>query len=121
LVIIYIPGDSYMADRDKLLKSGQFTLPRLFFLAVTGGIIVATVALGGVWLTVGYWVLTIAICVLLYLVATDYGVKMDKVDLTGQPSEAAAIEAAPTAEAVRPAPGEARVKRRTARPVKRRR
>ena len=110
-----------MAERDRVIKSGQLTLPRLLSLAVIGGIIVATVALGGVWLTVGYWLLTIAICVLLYLVATDYGIKMDKVDLTGQPSQAAAIEAAPVADAVRPAQAEARVKRRTARPVKRRR
>jgi hypothetical protein len=110
-----------MAERDRVIKSGQLTLPRLFFLAVIGGIIVATVALGGVYLTIGYWLLTIAICVLLYLVATDYGITMDKVDLTGQPSQGAAVEAAPAQEAVRATPGEARVKRKPARAVKRRR
>jgi hypothetical protein len=110
-----------MADKDKVIKSGQLTLPRLLFLAFIGGIIVATVALGGIWLTIGYWLLTIAICVLLYLVATDYGIKMDRVDMTGQPAQAAQIEAAPVADAVRATPGEARVKRRPARPVKRRR
>jgi hypothetical protein len=110
-----------MAERDRVIKSGQLTLPRLLFLAVIGGVIVATVALGGVYLTIGYWLLTIAICVLLYLVATDYGIKMDRVDLTGQPSQPAAVEAAPVRESVRPAQGEARVKRKPARPVKRRR
>jgi type VI protein secretion system component VasK len=110
-----------MAERDRVIKSGQLTLPRLLFLAVIGGLIVATVALGGVWLTVGYWLLTIAICVLLYLVATDYGIKMDKVDLTGQSAQSATVEAAPIAETVRTVSSEARVKRRTARPVKRRR
>ncbi|MFP5261433.1 MAG: hypothetical protein ACLGJB_05955 [Blastocatellia bacterium] len=109
-----------MAERDRVIKSGQLTLPRLLFLAVIGGVIVATVALGGVYLTIGYWLLTIAICVLLYLVATDYGIKMDRVDLTGQPPQPAAVEAAPARESVRPA-GEARVKRKPARPVKRRR
>jgi hypothetical protein len=110
-----------MADKDKVIKSGQITLPRLLSLAIIGGAIVAAVALGGIWLTVGYWVLTLAICVLLYMVATDYGVKMDTVDLTGQPAQAATIEAAPVADAVRATTGEARVKRRPARPVKRRR
>ncbi|HVG20648.1 MAG TPA: hypothetical protein VNI02_16480 [Blastocatellia bacterium] len=110
-----------MAERDKVIKSGQLTLPRLLALAVIGGVIVATVALGGVYLTIGYWLLTIAICALLYLVATDYGVKMDKVDLAGQSPQPATVEAAPVADAVRATSGEARVKRRPARPVKRRR
>lgn len=110
-----------MAERDKVIKSGQLTLPRILSLALIGGIIVATVALGGIWLTIGYWFLTISICVLLYLVATDYGIKMDKVDLTGQSPQAATIESAPVADAVRATTGEARVKRRSARAVKRRR
>jgi hypothetical protein len=120
LVIIHIPGDSYMAERDRVIKSGQLTLPRLLSLAVIGGIIVATVALGGVWLTIGYWFLTIFLCGLLYVVSTDYGIKMEEVDTTGAAAQAA-IEPAPMADAVRTTPGEARVKRRTARPVKRRR
>ena len=110
-----------MAERDRVIKSGQLTLPRILSLIVIGGIITATVALGGVWLSIGYWLLTIALCLLLYLVATDYGIKMDRVDLTGQPSQAATIEAAPVADAVRATPAEVRVKRRTARPAKRRR
>src|SRR5215216_8122672 len=111
-----------MAERDKVIKSGQLTLLRLLFLALIGGIIAATVALGGVWLTIGYWLLTIAICVLLYMVATDYGVKMDRVDLAGQPSQPATVEAAaPVATSVTATPAEARVKRRSTRPAKRRR
>ena len=112
-----------MADRDKVIKSGQLTLPRILFLVVVGGLIVAMVALGGKALIIGYWVMTLAICVLLYLIATDYGVKMDTVNLTGQPAQAAAIEAAPaTAEGTRPAAAtDSRVKRRPSRPVKRRR
>jgi|SRR5215216_6078889 len=110
-----------MAEKDKVIKSGQLTLPRLLFLALVGGVIVATVALGGIWLSVGYWLLTLALCGLLYLVVTDYGIKMESVELVGQPSQATTIESAPVANAVRTAPTEARVKRKTTRPTKRRR
>lgn len=110
-----------MAEKDRVIKSGQLTLPRILFLAVVGGVIVATVALGGIWLTIGYWLLTISMCALLYLVATDYGIKLDKIDLTGQSSQATTLEAAPVADSVRSTPTEARIKRRTARPTKRRR
>ncbi len=112
-----------MAERDKVIKSGQLTVPRILFLAVVGGIIVFTVYAGGVYLSIGYWGLTIAICGLLFLIAIDYGVKMDKVDLSGQPVQAAA--AAEPANAATPilktTMGEARPKKRTSRPAKRRR
>lgn len=111
-----------MAEKDKVIKSGQITLPRLLFLALIGGLIFAMVAVGGKALIIGYWVLTLAICVLLYLIATDYGINMDKVSLTGQPvQQAAAIESAPTTEAARVATVDSRVKRRTTRAPKRRR
>ncbi|HEX8183435.1 MAG TPA: hypothetical protein VF747_01750 [Blastocatellia bacterium] len=110
-----------MAERDKVIKSGQLTLPRILFLGVIGGVIVATVALGGIWLAIGYWLLTIALCALLYLVATDYGIKMESIDLTGQSPQAAALETAQVPDAVRATPTEVRVKRRSARPTKRRR
>jgi hypothetical protein len=111
-----------MAEKDKVIKSGQLTLPRLLFLALIGGIIAATVALGGIWLSIGYWLLTLAICLLLYLVVTDYGIKIDRVDLTGQPAQTATIEAAaPAANAVRATANEVRVKRRSTRTAKRRR
>ena len=111
-----------MAERDKVIKSGQLTLPRLLFLAVVGGVIVFTVYAGGIFLSIGYWLVTLAICGLLYLIAIDYGIKMDKIDAAGQPAQAAATPdaGAVTAPIVRAA-GEARPKKRTARPAKRRR
>ena len=117
-----------MAERDKVIKSGQLTLPRLFFLAVVGGVIVFTVYAGGVYLNIGYWLLTLSICGLLLLIAFDYGVKMDKVTFTGAATETQAVSeatvtAAPT---IRTTMGGAattgpRTKRRTSRPAKRRR
>ncbi|MFY9607275.1 MAG: hypothetical protein WAU45_01510 [Blastocatellia bacterium] len=113
-----------MAERDKVIKSGQLTLPRVVSLAAIGGLIVAMVALGGIALTIGYWVITLAICILLCLIAIDYGVKMDKVDATGQPVQVAAAGVnAPAAgiEAERTVPSEVRVKRKVNRSAKRRR
>ena len=112
-----------MAERDKLIKSGQFTLPRLLALAAIGGLIVAMVAVGGVALVVGYWALTLSICVLLYLIAIDYGVDMDKIDLTGsvQPTTVAAGAPSVAVETARTPTGEVRVKRKGNRPAKRRR
>ncbi len=113
-----------MAERDKVIKSGQLTLPRILFLAVVGGIIVFTVYAGGVYLSIGYWFLTIAICGLLFLIAIDYGVKMDKVNLTAEPAQAAAASAESTSAAapsLKSTLGEARPKKRTSRPAKRRR
>lgn len=111
-----------MAERDKVIKSGQLTLPRILFLIVIGIVVAGMVALGGKFLIVGYWVLTLAICALLYVIAIDYGVHMEKVDLTGQPAQTAAIEATPAGETARAAsPIEPRIKRRTSRPAKRRR
>lgn len=113
-----------MAERDKVIKSGQLTLPRILFLAVVGGIIVFTVYAGGIFLSVGYWLITLAICGLLFLIAIDYGVKMEKVNLTAGSGQAAASVLEP-ASAVAPALkttlGEARPKKRTSRPAKRRR
>jgi hypothetical protein len=111
-----------MAERDKVIKSGQLTLPRLLFLAVVGGVIVFTVYAGGIFLSIGYWLVTLAICGLLYLIAIDYGIKMDKIDLAGQPAqEAAAADVSAITTPVARATGEARPKKRTARPAKRRR
>jgi hypothetical protein len=112
-----------MAEKDKVIKSGQLTLPRLLFLAVVGVAVAGMVAIGGKFLIIGYWVLTLAICGLLYLISIDYGIHMEKVDLTAHPPQAAAAEAAPVAETGRAAaPAEPRAKRRTtSRPVKRRR
>ena len=112
-----------MAERDKIIKSGQFTLPRLAFLGLIGVILWGIVYFGGVFLNIGYWVLTLAICVLLYLIAIDYGVKMEKVELateSGHPDALAESAAGPSAE-VKTTMGGPRPKRRTSRPAKRRR
>jgi hypothetical protein len=111
-----------MAERDKVIKSGQLTLPRLLFLIVVGGVIVFTVYAGGIFLSIGYWLLTLSICALLFLIAIDYGIKMDKIDMTGQAPQAAGVTDAPsiTAPAVK-AVADARPKKRSARPAKRRR
>ncbi|MGA9768944.1 MAG: hypothetical protein WBV94_07885 [Blastocatellia bacterium] len=110
-----------MAEKDKVIKSGQVTLPRILFLALIGGLIFAMVAVGGKALIIGYWVLTLAICVLLYLIATDYGVSMEAVNLTGQPAQAAAIDSAVSTNVAKPATSDSPVKRRPSRTVKRRR
>jgi hypothetical protein len=110
-----------MAEKDRVIKSGQITLPRLLFLALIGGLIFAMVAVGGKALIIGYWALTIAICILLYLIAIDYGIHMDAVSLTGQPAQPAAIESAPATEAAQVTTPDSRVKRRPSRAAKRRR
>ena len=111
-----------MAERDKVIKSGQLTLPRILFLAVIGGSIVFTVYKGGIYLTLGYWLITLALCVLLFLIAIDYGVNMEKVNLAGNPVQAAAMEAdvAPVSS-LKTSLGDPRPKKRTARAAKRRR
>jgi hypothetical protein len=102
---------------DKLIKSGQFTLARLLFLAGSGALIFAFVYLGGDFLKIGYLLLTAIICVLLYLVAVDYGVSMDTVDTTVKspslPLESA-LATGPASEAVK-------AKKRSSKTVKRRR
>ena len=111
-----------MAEKDKVIKSGQLTLPRILFLAAIGVVIASMVALGGKFLIIGYWVLTLAICVLLYLISIDYGVHMEKIDLTEHVPPVPTGETTPSIEGGRTAsPGDPRAKRRTARPVKRRR
>lgn len=111
-----------MAERDKVIKSGQLTLPRIGFLVLIGLILWAIVFFGGVFLSVGYWVLTLAICGLLLLIAIDYGVKMEKVDLSAQAAQAAAeVEPASATAELKTTMGGPRPKRRASRPAKRRR
>lgn len=74
-------------DEDRLIKRGQLTLPRMLSLAAISGVIVAAVSLGGVWLIIGYWVITLGFCILLLFVAIDYGVKVEKRDHEGQKLE----------------------------------
>jgi hypothetical protein len=113
-----------MAERDKVIKSGQLTLPRILFLALIGGIIVFTVYAGGIFLSLGYWFLTLAICGLLFLIAIDYGVNIEKVSLAAEPAQGvvAAIEpSAAAAPSLKTSLGDPRPKKRTSRPAKRRR
>lgn len=104
--------------QDKIIKSGQLTIRRIFFLAVVGGIIVATVALGGLWLVIGYWLITLSLVILLLLVAFDYGVSMDRTDRQSQQVQAvASVEPSVVPQST----SEPRVRRRSNRQVKRRR
>lgn len=108
---------------DKVIKSGQFTLYRLLFLGIAGAIIALFVARGGVWLTVGYFAITLALCVLLFIIAIDYGVTLDKVNPQGLPASAQVpgLELSPTTEVFKPTVSEPRPKRKGSRPAKRRR
>ena len=107
---------------DKLIKSGQFTLPRLLFLAASFALIVGFVALGGKFLTIGYSLLTLIICVLLFLIAIDYGINLDKVDTTSTQPQPENLElpvsasSLPAASNIPQSP-----RRRTSRQPKRRR
>lgn len=104
---------------DKLIKSGQITWKRVLFLVVCGALIVGFVWLGGRALSIGYMLLTLAICVLLYLIAIDYGIHLDKFEKHAQaqslPDEPLlASTPNPTQSAQSP-------RRRVNRPTKRRR
>ncbi len=102
---------------DKLIKSGQFTFTRLLFLAGSGALIFGFVYLGGNFLKIGYLLLTALICLLLYLVAVDYGVNMDTID-TSAKSPSLPLESALATATVSE---EIKVKKRSVKSVKRRR
>lgn len=112
-----------MAERDKVIKSGQLTFPRIASLLLVGVLLWAIVFLGGVYLSIGYWFLTLAICGLLFLIAIDYGVKMEKVTFAVEPVQPAAAVESPAAAtpSLKSSLGEPRPKKRTSRPAKRRR
>ena len=110
---------------DKLIKSGQFTLRRLVFLVVSGVFVFVVVATGR--LNIGYILLTIVICVLLYLIATDWGVEMEDIE-TGslaarQELNRGTLTAASPTEPMmtRPAAQESRTRKKSSRQPKRRR
>lgn len=107
--------------KDKIIKSGQFTFRRILFLAIVGGIIVGTVAMGGLWLSIGYWLITLGLIVLLLLIAFDYGVDFDRVETQPQPQQQAQSLAGVEPGVVSQTVSEARVRRRSSRQVKRRR
>lgn len=105
---------------DKVIKSGQFTLGRLAFLAGCGIALFIIVAKG--LLLVGYVLLTLVLCVLLFVIAIDYGVDLDKVDFTA--AQAPAVPT-PLSVAVESTAGvvkrETKTKRSASRSGKRRR
>jgi hypothetical protein len=105
---------------DKIIKTGQLTLPRILFLAVCACIIFGIVYFG--LLNIGYILLTAVLCVLLFLIAIDYRVEFDKVATQEQVLQTAnAAEQALGAEKAIPASRRARQKRRASKPTKRRR
>jgi len=106
--------------KEQVLKSGQITLPRILFLLVVGGAITATVALGGVWLSIGYWAISLGLCVLLYLIAIDYGITLDTSDYKTLPASEV-VEGGEASEVVRTTMTDSKGRRRPARVTKRRR
>ncbi len=109
--------------KEKIIQSGQLTLPRLLFLGVAGLLIVLSVAGGGIWLTIGYWGITLGLCGLLILVAIDYGIKMDTVEYKSPAPTtvgAASFEALPS-QPTTTTSSDLRPKRQAKRAAKRRR
>lgn len=105
---------------DKIIKSGQFTLKRLLFLLVSGLVLVGVVWSGH--LNIGYLLLTAVLCVLLVLIAMDYGVNMEKVQFGSampqpNPNIAPAVDTEKQAALSR----DPRTRKRTGKPAKRRR
>ena len=103
---------------DKIIKTGQLTWPRIFFLLACGAILFVIVATGKVGL--GYILLTAVLCVLLFLIMIDYKVDLGTVDLNASPAQPATINQ-PLENTDSTAPKEVRPRRRTSRPAKRRR
>ena len=103
---------------DKLIKSGQITWKRILFLAVCGVVIVGFVWLGGQALRYGYLLLTAAICVLLYLIAIDYGIHLDKFE---KHTHAQTSPDEPLLATTANTPSAQPVRRRVNKPTKRRR
>jgi len=106
---------------DKLIKSGQFTIKRLLFLVVAGLVLVGVVWSGH--LNIGYLLLTAVLCVLLLLIAMDYGVNMEKVEFGSpvpQPNPNIISAADPERQAT-VSQSQMRARKRTGKPAKRRR
>lgn len=109
--------------KERIIKSGQFTLSRFLFLILFGALIVASVWGGGIWLTIGYWGISLGLCALLFVVSIDYGINMDKVEFRSQAvsTPVASIDTFASSPSVAEAASAARAKRQTKRPAKRRR
>lgn len=105
--------------KEQIIKTGQITLPRIIFLVLTGGLAFLSVTGGDIGLNIGYWGLTLLLAGLLFLVAIDYGVNIDKGEVKSapaeaQPAEVQAVAQGEISDATRP-------KRRANRSAKRRR
>jgi hypothetical protein len=107
---------------EKVIKSGVLTIPRLLFLVAIGLLISLTVWRGGIWLTIGYWLMTLGLSGLLFLIVIDYGVKKEALKLEAGSDQAGSSDTQTTAsEVVAASASAARVRRRASRPTKRRR
>ena len=106
---------------EKVIKTGVLTLPRLLFLAAVGLLISLTVWRGGIWLTIGYWLMTVGLCGLLVLIVIDYGVKKEAMQVGAGSDQAGTPDTQATAPTVVSSASAARVRRRASRPTKRRR
>jgi glucan phosphoethanolaminetransferase (alkaline phosphatase superfamily) len=105
---------------DKIIKSGQLTLPRILFLAVCACVIFAIVYFG--LLNIGYILLTAVLCVLLFLIAIDYKVEFDKAGVQEQALQIVTTAETPlAAEKATSTAKRVRQKRRANKPAKRRR
>jgi hypothetical protein len=105
--------------KEQIIKTGQITLPRIFFIALTGGLAFLAVTGGDIGLNIGYWGLTLLLSGLLFLVAIDYGIDMEKVEAKSASAQTqTAVEQIVAQPEISEAP---RPKRRTSRPAKRRR
>jgi len=104
---------------DKLIKSGQFTLKRFLFLILAGLILVGVVWSGQ--LNLGYLLLTAVLCVLLLLIAMDYGVNMEKVEFGSAAPVPNPNLVAPVDVERQAAVSRSQARKRSGKPVKRRR
>lgn len=101
---------------DKIIKTGQITFARLFFLAVFGALLFITVATGK--LAIGYLVLNLVLSTLLMIIAFDRRISLQNTEAGPTTS---LQSAATTATEPEPVIKDPRVRRRGSRPVKRRR
>ena len=107
---------------EKVIKSGQITLPRIIFLVACCAVIYFIVHFGA--LNVGYLLLTAILIGLLSLIAIDYKVQIDKVTpgaLQAQAANTSSDAAGSTSTPVLSASRDLRPKKRVARSAKRRR
>lgn len=111
---------------EKIIKSGQLTISRILFLAACGGVVFVLVASGK--LIIGYHLLTLALCGLLFLIATDWGVNLEPVETSNitarvgdQNTISNATQSTEAAAGAQSGARDTRVKRRPSRQPKRRR